>query len=94
MFSGDESHVVDRIHEMSAIGARRTLVLLLVADSERATSLERTLRLNQTTQDWDSCTCGILAAKSPLIPLCERGEGGISCRRWEPGHVSISWGSI
>ena len=36
MLSGDESHRVDRSHEMSAIGARTTLVSLLVAASERA----------------------------------------------------------
>ena len=32
-----------------------------------------TFALNQATQDWDSFMCGMLAAKSPLAPLCERG---------------------
>jgi hypothetical protein len=45
MFSGDESRMVYRILKMSAIGAKRTLVSLLVADSERVTSLELALRL-------------------------------------------------
>jgi F420-dependent oxidoreductase-like protein len=43
--SGDESRVADRLHGMFALGATEILVSPLVAGSDRAASVERTLRL-------------------------------------------------
>ncbi|HEX2279590.1 MAG TPA: LLM class flavin-dependent oxidoreductase [Candidatus Tectomicrobia bacterium] len=45
VFSGDESRVADRLHGMFALGATEILVSPLVAGSDRAASVERTLRL-------------------------------------------------
>jgi F420-dependent oxidoreductase-like protein len=45
VLSGEESRVADRLHELFSFGAAEILVSPLAAGSDRAASLERTLRL-------------------------------------------------
>jgi alkanesulfonate monooxygenase SsuD/methylene tetrahydromethanopterin reductase-like flavin-dependent oxidoreductase (luciferase family) len=45
VLSGDESRVAERLHELFSFGAAEILVSPLAAGSDRAASLERTLRL-------------------------------------------------
>jgi F420-dependent oxidoreductase-like protein len=45
VMSGDESRVADRLHGMFALGATEILVSPIMAGSDRAASVERTLRL-------------------------------------------------
>jgi hypothetical protein len=45
VMSGDESRVAERLQELFSFGATEILVSPLAAGSDRAASLERTLRL-------------------------------------------------
>jgi alkanesulfonate monooxygenase SsuD/methylene tetrahydromethanopterin reductase-like flavin-dependent oxidoreductase (luciferase family) len=45
VLAGEESRVADRLHGMFALGATEVLVSPLMAGSDRAASVERTLRL-------------------------------------------------
>jgi alkanesulfonate monooxygenase SsuD/methylene tetrahydromethanopterin reductase-like flavin-dependent oxidoreductase (luciferase family) len=45
VLSGEESHVAERLQELFSVGATEILVSPLAAGSDRAASLERTLRL-------------------------------------------------
>jgi hypothetical protein len=45
VLSGDESHVAERLQELFSFGATEILVSPLAAGSDRAASLERSLRL-------------------------------------------------
>jgi hypothetical protein len=45
VMSGEESRVAERLHELFSFGATEVLVSPLAAGSDRAASLERTLRL-------------------------------------------------
>ena len=45
LMSGPESRVAERLHELFSFGATEILVSPLAAGSDRAASLERTLRL-------------------------------------------------
>ena len=45
VMAGDESRVADRLHELFSFGATEILVSPIAAGSDRAASLERTLRL-------------------------------------------------
>jgi alkanesulfonate monooxygenase SsuD/methylene tetrahydromethanopterin reductase-like flavin-dependent oxidoreductase (luciferase family) len=45
VMSGNESRVAERLHELFSFGAAEILVSPLAAGSDRAASLERTLRL-------------------------------------------------